>query len=165
LQTGNLFGGLLATLAIAVSGCAITSDGLELEPIRSGADFAWSSTDGVTGSLTALLPDGRVFRGTYLEVTPATRMDQIEPLLEGWQAHRGWRHWETRSAFAFAKHYAGRIVADLEAGDGQRMRCHLRLQAPAIGMSGGAEGECEISGGAGIVARLAPGHGLKRERA
>ena len=52
-------------------------------------------------------------------------------------------------------HYSGKVVATLEAPEQQRMRCRFHLVAPARGMSGGGEGQCQLSDGRALRASFA----------
>jgi hypothetical protein len=47
----------------------------------------------------------------------------------------------------FITHYSGKVVTTLAASGDQRMRCRFHLAAPARGMSGGGEGECQLNDG------------------
>jgi hypothetical protein len=62
---------LLVGVALAMTGCAITSDGLELRPSpRSDATrvtFDWQGADTGSGTLSGVLADGREFRGDYVQ--------------------------------------------------------------------------------------------------
>jgi hypothetical protein len=105
----------------AVSACATTSDGLEFRvEDRSPVVFDWLGSDESSGTLTATLPDGRLYRGSYL-----IQRD-------------------------------GEIVADLGATNGERMSCRLVLARPSIGMRGGGEGSCRMTGGTKVDATLPP---------
>jgi hypothetical protein len=125
MRTRIRMGGTIAALAIVSSGCAMTSDGLELAITRPDADVEWRSNDGVSGTVTTLLPDGHAYRGAYLL-------------------------------------YENRILASLVADDGEVMRCQFRLESPAIGLSGGGEGECRLGDGALITAHLVPARAIER---
>ena len=45
----------------------------------------------------------------------------------------------------FYKTYSGRVLANLQANDGEHMRCRFDLISPSRGMAGGGEGRCQLS--------------------
>jgi len=55
-------------------------------------------------------------------------------------------------ATQFITRYSGKVVTTLEAPAEQRMRCRFHLAESTIGMSGGGEGECQLTGGRTIRA-------------
>lgn len=56
----------------------------------------------------------------------------------------------------FITHYSGKVVATLTGQGDQRMRCRFHLVAPASGMSGGGEGQCQLADGR-VVQAVFPG--------
>jgi hypothetical protein len=144
--------------ALAMSACAMTSDGLELKPEGAGAQalvtIDWSSSDDFSGTMTASLPDGRLFIGSYVWITAETQVELLEPLWQGWTAGYGWRHWQ--SGPDFARYYSGEILASLRAANGERMRCRFRTVDRSSGMSGGGEGKCQFASGNTLAASFAP---------
>jgi hypothetical protein len=66
----------------------------------------------------------------------------------GWR--RGWNdwgYWGTLPESAFATHYSGKVIANLQGPGAQRLPCRFLLNAPAAGMGGGGQGECQFTGG------------------
>lgn len=53
---------------------------------------------------------------------------------------------------SFTTLYSARVLANLQADDGERMRCHFVLNRPPAGMSGGGQGHCRIRGGGTVDA-------------
>jgi hypothetical protein len=150
----NMTKGMLARLLpplllLAAAGCASTGSGYGVS--RSGreeASFRWDAKNDVTGTLTATVPGGRTYTGPYFQVTSETRVENLAPLWYGWRpGWRGWRYWEPVPAEGFVTEYTGRVVANLAASDGDRMRCRFHLMHPAEGMAGGGEGECQMPDG------------------
>ena len=144
--------------ALAVSACAITSEGLEFKPESAGERvaviFEWRSSDDLSGTMTASLADGRLFSGPYFRITPQTQVDQLDPLWEGWSGSNGWRHWEPQASFV--KHSSGKVLTNVRATNGERMRCQLTLLRPSSGLSGGAEGACQFTDGITVDATVRP---------
>ena len=148
--------GLLVVLG-GIAGC--TTMGTGVGSTRNGdvhANFAWKSSDNRTGTLDADLNDGKRFSGPYFEVTRESRMETLAPLWAGWNGRwHGWSYWGPEPSTEFITHYSGRVVANLEDADGDRMRCHFRLIRPAQGMAGGGEGACQLPSGESIDAAFA----------
>jgi hypothetical protein len=91
------FSGTIAYIAaLAVSACAITSEGLELRPESAAGQTPvtadWRSSDDLSGTMTVSVSDGRVFTGPYVWITAETQAALLEPLWQGWSADHGWRH-------------------------------------------------------------------------
>jgi hypothetical protein len=142
-------GAFVIIAALAVSACAITSEGLELKPedyARQAAVAAdWLSSDDLSGTMTVFVSDGRLFTGPYVWITAETPAALLEPLWQGWSADHGWRHWQPGPDFV--NHYRGEILASLRAANGERMRCRFRSLNRSSGMSGGGEGTCQFADG------------------
>jgi hypothetical protein len=110
--------------------------------------FTWESTDSVSGNITATFGSGRVFKGTYFQITQDTRVDRLGPLWDGWgrpYRRSAWRHWGANPGPEFTKTYSGRVLANLHSPDGDHMRCRFTLISPQRGMAGGGEGRCQLS--------------------
>jgi hypothetical protein len=136
--------------ALALAACTTMGTGTgSVSPGGEPVQFAWKSKDGgTTGTMSATLPGEQTFSGPYLQITSEARSDGFEPM---WS---GWRHgWNDRPRFATL--YSGRVMANLQAADGQRMRCHFSLNNPLEGMAGGGQGECQLASGR-IVDALFP---------
>jgi hypothetical protein len=128
---------------------------------QESVTFMWKSTDGgMSGAMTASLPQ-ETFQGRFFQITQQTRGEVLAPLWTHWR--RGWYDWPYwsgpwppgYSTTQFITHYSGKVVATLESPSGQRMRCRFHLVAPASGMAGGGEGECQLSDGRRVRAVFA----------
>ena len=143
--------GILLVAVLAMYGCTITSDGLELrlsnEAPPSDISIEWHSVDGDGGIMSATTSNGRAYQGAYLRITPGARNDQLAFLWEGWDASRGWRSWSSETAPVFVKTYDGMVLANLSAQSGDRMRCRFQLERRSRGMNGGGAGKCQVLGG------------------
>ena len=64
--------------------------------------------------------------------------------------------WGPFPEFGFATVYSGRVMANLTAADGQRMRCRFELTRPADGMAGGGQGQCQLQSGRSVDAVFPP---------
>jgi hypothetical protein len=143
----TLMMGALATLALAACQTAGTGSG-NVRGTQKPVAFTWQSTDSVSGDITATFGSGRVFKGTYFQITHDTRVDHLDPLWDGWgRSHRrsSWRYWGADPGPEFVKTYSGRVLANLHANDGEHMRCRFTLISPSRGMAGGGEGQCQLS--------------------
>lgn len=147
---------VLATFAtLAVSMLACTSMGVgsgSLSPDNTPVTFNWISKDGGnTGTMSAGLDNGVAFSGPFLQVTSTVRVDPLEPLWHGWR--RGWADWGYGDpASAFSTDYSGKVIANLQGPDDQRLRCRFRLNDPVGGMGSGGQGECQFNGGRTVQA-------------
>jgi hypothetical protein len=104
--------------------------------------------------MSATLADGKIFSGDYLEITREAGIEGLDPMWERWD--RGWSSdpfaGESMPEFGSATLYSGRVLANLRAGDGQRMRCRFHLNVPSLGMAGGGQGKCELKNGGSVDA-------------
>jgi len=156
MQFHRVTSGILSVAVLAVCGCAITSEGLELRLSDEGSPsdifIEWHSVDGEGGMMSATINGGRAYQGAYLKITPDARSDQLAIFWEGWDASRGWRSWSSETVPAFVKTYDGMVLANLSAESGDRMRCRFRLESRSRGMNGGGAGKCQLLGGKTIHA-------------
>jgi len=140
---------VISLAALALVGCQTAGTGSgNIHGTRKPVAFTWQSSDSVSGGITATFGTGRVFRGSYFQITNDIRAERLDPLWDGWgppHRHGDWRHWERDPGPAFYKKYSGRVLANLHANDGESMRCRFTLISPAHGMSGGGEGRCQLS--------------------
>ena len=138
-----------ALVLLAAAGCASSGAGYGVSRAgREEATFRWDAKNDVSGTLTATMPGGRIYSGEYFQVTSETRVDGLAPLWDGWRpGWRGWPYWNAAPGPGFVTEYTGRVLANLAANDGDRMRCRFRLIHPAQGMAGGGEGECQLPNG------------------
>lgn len=148
---------LAATACAGLSLMACTSMGTgsgATSPNGAPVRFAWTSKDGgTTGTMTAKLGDDSAFAGPFVQMTSAVRIESLEPIWRGWR--RGWNDWSDWGRYpdtAFATHYSGKVVANLQGPGDQHMRCRFHLNAPQAGMSGGGQGECQLGSGSTVDA-------------
>jgi hypothetical protein len=147
--------GLAATLALALGACTTTGIGGGQLSVAGAPDapvtFSWKSTDGgMSGTMIASIP-GANFQGRFFQITRQTLGEVLNPLWTNW--HRGWYDWpywghpfsNPYPTTQFITYYSGKVVATLESEGNQHMRCRFHLAEPAQGMSGGGEGECQLS--------------------
>lgn len=122
--------GLLALLSggIALTACTTMGTGSgSLSPGAAPVSFAWKSKDGgTTGTMSA-------------------RSRDFDPLWTGWR--HGWDDWP-----GLATIYSGRVMANLQAANGRRMRCRFYLNDPLEGMAGGGQGQCQLASGRSVDA-------------
>ena len=151
----------LVCAGIALSACTTMGNGTgSVSPGGEAVQFSWKSTDGgVSGTMSAALKDGQTFSGPYLQVTSTTRTQDFQPLWTGWEY--GWGGWRgfgpgPFADAAFTTHYSGRVMANLQAADGQHMRCHFHLNHPDEGMGSGGQGQCQLKSGRSVDAVFPP---------
>lgn len=146
---------MLVTVVVActttgVGGGWLAGSGSQEDPVT----FNWKSTDGgMSGTMVAALAD-KSFQGQFFQITQQTQSESLSPLWTHWRS--GWYDWPYWDrpflgphpypfpATQFITYYSGKVVATLESGDKQRMRCRFHLASPSRGMSGGGEGECQL---------------------
>jgi hypothetical protein len=140
---------LVACTTTGTGGGQLAGSGAQSEPVA----FSWTSKDGgLSGMMTAALPDVS-YQGEFFQITQQTRTEVLAPLWAYW--NHGWYDWPywgvpaspPYPATRFITHYTGKVVATLAAPGDQRMRCRFHLVQPASGMSGGGEGQCQLSDG------------------
>lgn len=142
-------------LLLLAAGC--TTMGTGFGSTATGAipvSFNWKSSDSVSGTMDAVLSDGKTYSGQFFEITDDTTVDNLGPLWSGWNSgfrgRSGWDYWQ--GAPEFVTHYTGRVVANLGAPNGEHMRCQFRLVRPSDGMAGGGHGQCQLPDGKTIDA-------------
>ena len=148
----------LPLLVALAAGC--TTMGTGVGSTASGANpvnFSWkSSDDSVSGTMNAMLSDGKTYSGQFFQITKDTTVDSVGPLWYGWHSRwdgRGiWGGWDAVPSPDFITHYSGRVVANLGAPSGEHMRCQFQLAHPSDGMSGGGSGQCQMPDGKTIDA-------------
>lgn len=137
------------TITVGTGGGQLSRAGAQDEPVT----FNWSSADGgMSGTMMATL-SGLTFQGRFFQITQQTRAAVLNPLWMHW--HSGWNDWPYRGALMtppnpvtqFITYYSGEVLATLESDGKLRMHCRFHLVEPAAGMSGGGEGECQLSEG------------------
>jgi hypothetical protein len=131
------------------AGCTTTGAGFGSAPSgASPVSFNWTSSDPVSGSMTATESDGKTFSGQFFQITSDTTVDTLGPLWAGWGP--GWRRggwYDWNAGPEFVTHYSGRVVANLATPDGAHMRCRFQLIHPSDGMTGGGRGACQMPDG------------------
>ena len=148
----TILGAVACAFALVLAGCQ-TSGGTgtgagRVNGTRKPVAFTWESSDSVSGKITATFGTGRVFRGSYFQITSDTRVERLDPLWDGWgrpYRRNSWRYWGADTGPQFIKSYSGRVLANLHSEDGEHMRCRFNLISPSRGMAGGGEGRCELS--------------------
>lgn len=148
-----------AIAAGAVAGCATSGYGsgrVEApgKPEAEGeATFRWTAdADATRGTIRAALPDGRIFRGDFLQVTSTTVAQDLSPYWASWGGPwYGWGYGGPYDYTTFVRHYSGRVIAQLEGPNGERMRCRFLLARPEDGPQSGGVGDCELSSGETIA--------------
>lgn len=135
------------------------------------AVFNWTAKGPRDGTMTAVLANGTSYTGPFFQVTSETQVDDLAPLWLGWggigwggRGGRGnWGGWggggwggfnDWGPSQQFVTHYSGKVLANLQGGDG-RMRCRFVLIRPSDGMTGGGQGQCEAPTGGKIDATFA----------
>ena len=147
---------------VALGACTTMGNGTgTVSPGGEAVQFSWKSTDGgVSGTMSAALNDGQTFSGPYLQVTSTTQSQDFQPMWSGWEF--GWHGWNGMGPFGpfpettSTTHYSGRVMANLQAADGQHMRCHFQLNHPDAGMGGGGQGQCQLKSGRSVDAVFPP---------
>ena len=119
-----------------------------LGPARGRATFKWSAQgDAMEGKISATLPEGRSFSGTFMQLTSSSRYENYGPSWGLWTNPR-WGYWGPGyygPSSQFATHYHGKALAYFEGPKNQVMRCCFLLRQPNRGVAGGAKGECQLS--------------------
>jgi hypothetical protein len=154
-----------ALLAAIAAGCTTMGTGSGSTPSGgSPTTFSWKSTDGVSGTISATMSNGKTYSGQYFQITKDTTVDTIGPLWGGWGGWGGrrgwggdWGYWGADASPDFITHYTGRVVANLAEPGGTHMRCQFHLVRPDDGMSGGGIGQCQLPDGTTIDANFPKG--------
>jgi len=122
-----------------VGGCATTGAGFaSTTTAATPVSFQWQSMDSVSGTMNAVLSNGKTYSGQFLEVTTHMTVDNLWPL---------WSGWGPRYRGSLVIHHTGQVVANLGAPNGEHMRCEFQLVHPSDGMVGGGRGWCRMSNG------------------
>ena len=152
----------LAAIAIGAAGCTTTGSGSGQVAGARGQEqmvtFSWTSKDGGDSRTMLVATPGKIYQGRFFQIKQQTTVDTLAPLWGYWRpGWYDWPYWEGPGvpSTQFLTRYSGKVVATLDAGD-DHMRCRFHLAAPAQGMGGGGEGECQLSDGHTVEARFAP---------
>ncbi|MFZ5897005.1 MAG: hypothetical protein ACOY0T_38460 [Myxococcota bacterium] len=153
---------LLVCFALAAATNACTSTGTATGHLvtpsgnRAVVTFRWRSDAGDwhRGKLSVVLPGGERYSGSYRQVSQMHPVAVYGPMWVGWEPF--WPDWPTpwyrgtlgASWDGWVRVYGGRVVARLEGRNPERaMRCRFTLDDPARGLSGGGNGDCQLSDG------------------
>lgn len=141
---------LVAVIAGLAAGCGTSGVGsgtLESagKPEREGdVEFTWTAdAEATRGTLQAVLPDGRMFSGNFMQITSTTVGDDLDGYWTGWNGS-----WDGMSdGPEFVRQYSGHVIGQLTGPDGERMRCRFQLAEPEEGPASGGMGECDLTSG------------------
>ena len=123
-------------------------------------NMTWTSGIwGESGKISAVIPDGERFSGTYQVVTPGISRAILGPSWNGEapdeaQGDIDDSFWGAARDPAFVERYQNKAVATLRGDRGTTMLCRFHLDAGGAGMGGGGNGECQTSRGAKISAQF-----------
>jgi hypothetical protein len=153
-------GVVLSTLlcaGIALSACTSMGTGSgSVAPGGAPVNFSWKSTDGGTsGTMSATLDNGKTYSGSYLQITQQVHTQDMvwDRGYTEWGA--GWNDWDGWGPFpvdAVATQYSDRVLATLNDGKSDLMRCRFYLNSPIDGMTGGGQGKCQLKNGRSVDA-------------
>jgi len=131
-------GGGQGTLESAATATGTKSEG--------AVTFMWhSGMDPSQGTISATLPNGTQFNGTFLQVTSQANVDAYGPYYAAWGDPMWGDPWYDGPEGGFVTAYSGKAVAHHSAANGTKMRCKFNLREPANGMASGGEGDCQLS--------------------
>ena len=148
----------------ALSGCAsglvtgsVSLPGQPAAPLT----MTWQSgLFGESGKISAVMPDGERFSGTYVVVTRGTSWSKIEPAWKGEepgdaQGQIDVSMWgAAQNQEDFASTHLNKAIATLKSDRGTTMLCRFALDSGEAGMGGGGTGECQTSKGVKITAQF-----------
>lgn len=157
------------TAGFALSACTTiavgTGSGFE-SPGEEPVTFTWQSTGSArAGMMRATLANGQTFSGRYRE--GEREVSTADPdIVTRTLYDRSWVDWGPLDVpgwdgsgmmpDSFETVYSGRVAANLQSADGQRMDCSFQLNAPRQGLSGGGQGACQIENGRTVKAVFPP---------
>lgn len=164
----------MVVVLFALAGCATSGTGRGLleatgKPGEApgSVQFVWrAEPDATNGTISATLPDGRVFSGRFVSETSATRVSSGgDPFLGSygytWPGSYGrsdapyWIH--SGGGSTIVRTYTGRVSAVLVEPGGERMSCEFELTRPTEGPAAGGSGACQTSGGEQITSAVLQG--------
>ena len=157
---GYLMGfGLFALASLGCASGAVTGTVAESGRPAAPLVMQWNSgLFGESGKISATMPDGEQFAGTYQVVKPGLSRSKMEPAWTGdeagqYQGKIDDTMWGAgRDTESFIRNYQNKAIATLKGDRGTRMMCRFDLDAGGVGMGGGGTGECQTSTGAKITA-------------
>ena len=160
-SVGNAW--MLGLAVTVLAGCAsgqvtgrVTQRGAADGPLS----MTWTSGIwGESGKMSAVMPDGERFSGTYQVLKAGTSRTTLGP---DWtnepppQAQEDLDDslWGAARDPAFVQRYQNSAVATLRGDRGTTMLCRFFLSAGGGGMGGGGNGKCQTSQGAKISAQF-----------
>jgi len=114
---------------------------------------------GESGTMTAVMPDGERFKGTYQVMKKGTSWTKIQPDWNesGAEAKADMANRELGQATdqeRFVSEHLNKAIATLKGDSGTTMLCRFNLNAGESGMRGGGSGQCQTSRGARITAQF-----------
>lgn len=114
---------------------------------KGAVEFRWhSGSDASRGNIEALLPDGRRFAGTFVQPRSSQWYQDYDLYWGVWSGPWGAAGpWYRGPRTGFTTRYGDKALALLQAPDGARMRCEFVLFRPDLGLSGGGQGDCQLS--------------------
>ena len=156
---------------IGIALLALTSLGCASGPVTGSVDLpgqaaaplsmTWKSgLFGEAGSMSAAVPDGEQFSGTYQVVRTGMARSKLHPAWTGDdpggnQGQIDNNLWGAgRDHLTFVRQYENKVIATLRGDRGSTMLCRFNLLASGAGMGGGGSGECQTSKGAKITAQF-----------
>jgi hypothetical protein len=118
----------------------------QLQP-KGRVTLQWQSGgDTSTGEIEAKLPDGRLFKGSFVQPRTTewrSNYDVFYGAFTGPWGRAG--PWYNGPRNNFITRFSEQALAHLESPDGTRMRCAFALYAPDRGLAGGGQGDCQLS--------------------
>jgi len=149
---------LLAGMALGCASGAVTGRVVVSGQPATPLNMTWNSgLFGESGKISAVMPDGERFSGTYQVVKPGMTRDSLEPAWTGDapaedQGQIDDSMWGAgRDRESFIRTYENKAVATLKSGRGTTMLCRFNLLDGGAGLGGGGTGECQTSKGAKIT--------------
>jgi hypothetical protein len=149
---------LLAGTTLGCASGAVTGQVTQAGQPGAPLSMTWSSgLFGESGKISAVMPDGERFSGTYQVVMPGMTRTSLDPAWNGDapgddQGEIDNSMWGAgKDTMTFVRTYENKAVATLKGDRGTRMLCRFNLDAGGAGMGGGGTGECQTSRGAKIT--------------
>ena len=154
---------LVGALLTACASGAVT--GRVVRPGQADAPLTMTWRSGIfgeQGKISAVMPDGEQFAGTYTVVSKGSSWAYVDPAWRGTDSEltRGeidgsmWGAASAENPDAFIAAHLNKAIATLRGDRGSTMLCRFHLAAGEAGMGGGGTGECQTSKGARITARF-----------
>jgi hypothetical protein len=148
--TSPLTASLVALTLSLATGCV--SEGTAIgEAESAGRDIgrttlAWKSdfADPTSGTIAGRMPDGTAYSGRYFQIVKQAVTQSMSAGWDGYPStYSGWDGYGDATATL----YTGQVIANLQSGDGKRLKCNFVLAKPTEGLGGGGSGTCTTSDG------------------